>query len=67
MAVEKINYENKLEFQNDPNVPNKNKVTDENMNEIKTVVNTNADELSDIHQDIENLQTRTNNSKRKHK
>lgn len=57
MAVEKINYENKLEFQNDPNVPNKNKVTDENVNEIKTVVNTNADELDTAKQNIENLQS----------
>lgn len=55
MAVEKINYENKLEFQNDPNVPNKNKVTDENMNEIKSKVNNNADELIEAQQNIEDL------------
>lgn len=67
MAVQKIQYENKEALKNDLTKPRKNKVVEEDMNEIKRVVNNNADELSDIHQDIENLQTRTNNSKRKHK
>lgn len=67
MAVQKIQYENKEALKNDLTKPRKNKVVEEDMNEIKGVVNNNADELSDIHQDIENLQTRTNNSKRKHK
>ena len=67
MAVQKIQYENKEALKNDLTKPRKNKVVGEDMNEIKRVVNNNADELSDIHQDIENLQTRTNNSKRKHK
>ena len=41
----KIQYENK-EFKNaDIGTPNKNKVTDNDMNEIKAVVNTNADTL----------------------
>lgn len=67
MAVQKIQYENKEALKNDLTKPRKNKVVEEDMNEIKGVVNNNADELSDIHQDIENLQTRTNNNKRKHK
>lgn len=63
MAVQKIQYENKEALKNDLTKPRKNKVVEEDMNEIKGVVNNNADELSDIHQDIENLQTRTNNNK----
>ena len=57
MAVQKIDYENKIGLQNDENVPNKNKVTDNDMNEIKSKVNNNADELSTAQQNIENLQT----------
>ena len=46
MAIEKIEYQNK-EAIDDVGVPEKNKVTAENMNEIKSVVNTNADEMED--------------------
>lgn len=56
MAVQKIDYENKIGLQNDENVPNKNKVTDEDMNQIKSKVNNNADELSTAQQNIEDLQ-----------
>ena len=56
MAVQKIDYENKIGLQNDENVPNKNKVTDNDMNEIKSKVNNNADELSTAQQNIEDLQ-----------
>ena len=56
MAVQKIEYENKTYLQNDPNVPEKNKVTEDNMNEIKSKVNNNADELSAAQQNIEDLQ-----------
>lgn len=43
--IKKIEYENKEGLQNDEDIPNKNKVTDDDMNEIKDVVNSNADEL----------------------
>ena len=56
MAVQKIDYEDKIGLQNDENVPNKNKVTDDDMNEIKNKVNNNADELNTAQQNIENLQ-----------
>lgn len=56
MAVQKIDYENKIGLQNDENVPNKNKVTDNDMNEIKSKVNNNADELTTAQQNIEDLQ-----------
>lgn len=57
MSIQKIEYENKIGLQNDENVPNKNKVTDDDMNEIKETVNNNADELTTAQQNIENLQT----------
>ena len=48
MAIQKIEYQNKVSIQDDPAVPEVNKVTDSNMNEIKSVVNNNADMLEDI-------------------
>lgn len=57
MSVQKIDYENKIGLQNDENVPNKNKVTDDDMNEIKETVNNNADELTTAQQNIEDLQS----------
>lgn len=48
MAIQKIEYQNKVSIQDDPEVPEINKVTDSNMNEIKSVVNNNADILDDI-------------------
>lgn len=56
MAVQKIEYENKTYLQNDTNIPEKNKVTEANMNEIKSKVNNNADELSTAQQNIKDLQ-----------
>lgn len=56
MAIQKIDYEDKIGLQNDPNVPDKNKVLDEDMNEIKSVVNNNADELTTAQQNIEDLE-----------
>lgn len=56
MAVTKITWENKTGIQNDASVARKNKVTDEDMNEIKQTVNNNADEVSAIQEDIEDLQ-----------
>ena len=46
MAIQKIEYQNKESIQSLPDVAEKNKVTDTNMNEIKSVVNNNADELA---------------------
>ena len=57
MSVQKIDYENKIGLQNDENIPNKNKVTDEDMNEIKETINNNADELTTAQQNIEDLQS----------
>lgn len=45
MAINKIQYQNKVAIEDDPSVPEINKVTDNNMNEIKSVVNNNADVL----------------------
>lgn len=52
----KITYNDKAPFQNDPDIPDDNKVLAKNMNEIKTVVNANADELDTAKENIENLQ-----------
>lgn len=57
MSIQKIEYENKIGLQNDENVPNKNKVTDDDMNEIKETVNNNADELTTAQQNIKGLQS----------
>ena len=43
--IKKINYANKQAFQNNDEIPENQKVTDTNMNEIKEVVNSNAEEL----------------------
>lgn len=56
MAVTKITFENKTGIQNDASVARKNKVVDEDMNEIKQVVNNNADEVVEIQENIEDLQ-----------
>ena len=57
MATSKITWENKEGIQNDESVARKNKVMDNDMNEIKQVVNNNADELSTAQSNIENLQS----------
>lgn len=44
--IKKIEYTNKEAIQNDSTIDEKNKVTDADMNEIKDVVNSNADELT---------------------
>lgn len=36
-----ITYENKVKINDNPNIPDINKVTDDDMNEIKSVVNEN--------------------------
>ena len=57
MAVTKITWENKEGIQNDESIARKNKVMDDDMNEIKQVVNNNADELNIAQSNIENLQS----------
>lgn len=52
----RIEYENKIALQNNESIPERNKVTDMNMNEIKNVVNSHATEIekvSDIDENIE--------------
>ena len=61
MAVTKITWENKTGIQNDASVVRKNKVIDEDMNEIKQVVNGNADELTTAKDNIEDLQEEFSN------
>ena len=57
MAVTKITWENKEGIQNDGSIARKNKVMDDDMNEIKQVVNNNADELNIAQSNIEDLQS----------
>ncbi len=57
MAIQKIEYQNKVSIQDDPSVPEINKVTDSNMNEIKSVVNNNADILIDVQDEIGDIGT----------
>lgn len=60
----RITYENKKTLQNDENVARENKVTDLDMNEIKEVVNSHANDIenfkgyddTEVVQDIEKLQ-----------
>lgn len=46
--IKKIEYEDKQAIQNDDSIQHKNKVTADDMNEIKNVVNTNASETEEI-------------------
>ena len=57
MAISKITWENKEGIQNDESIARKNKVMDDDMNEIKQVVNNNADELNIAQSNIEDLQS----------
>ena len=57
MAVTKITWENKESIQDDGSIARKNKVMDDDMNEIKQVVNNNADELNIAQSNIEDLQS----------
>ncbi len=50
--MRKINYDNKEFINAEIGVPNKNKVTDDDMNEIKAVVNANADSLETAEETI---------------
>lgn len=57
MAVTKITWENKTGIQNDTSVARKNKVTDEDMNEIKQVVNNNGNETMQLQTFVNNMQS----------
>lgn len=48
MAIQTITYDNKTALNANVDIPNINKVTDNDMNEIKSVVNNNATELSNV-------------------
>lgn len=50
--IKNINYTNKQAFQNNDEIPENQKVTDLNMNEIKEVVNNNATELEETQKKI---------------
>lgn len=50
--IKNINYANKQAFQNDEDLPENQKVTDQNMNEIKEIVNNNAKELDSTQKKI---------------
>lgn len=52
----KITYEDKEVFQNDPSIPDNQKVKADNMNEIKSTVNTNADTLDNTVKRVEELE-----------
>lgn len=54
--VSKIKYTDKVAIQNDTSIPNENKITDKDMNEIKKAVNNNADELVTAQGNISELE-----------
>ena len=58
--AEKIQYGNKSPYQTLPDVPEQNKTTAENMNEIKEVVNNNATELDDTKGKVDELDQKMN-------
>ena len=66
MAIQKIEYQNKEALIDDPTILEKNKVTADNMNELKSVINNNADELENIdlsaYQLVANLVTSVSSS-----
>ncbi|MGD7407573.1 hypothetical protein ACQCP7_26220, partial [Ralstonia pseudosolanacearum] len=57
MAIQNITYNTKEALQDDETIPVENKVTADDMNEIKAVVNNNASETEVNTQNIENLDT----------
>lgn len=48
MALNKITYEDKISLSEDPDILNKNKITDDDMNEIKRVVNEAIDNIPEV-------------------
>ena len=59
MAINKIQYQNKVAIEDDPSVAEINKVTDNNMNEIKAVVNNNAERDDEEYQYTQNTGHKT--------
>ena len=58
-----ITYKNKVTLQSNPNIPDENKVTAEDMNEIKSVVNSNEEEQQDLTLSVQEIaQNVVNNS-----
>ena len=57
MAIQTITYDDKVALNENPSVAEINKVTDDNMNEIKNVVNNNATETSTNTTNMNNLKT----------
>lgn len=57
MATQTIQYQNKVALNTNPEIADINKVTDNDMNEIKSVVNNNATETSNNTTNITNLNT----------
>lgn len=55
MAVQTIQYQNKVALNTNPDIADINKVTDNDMNEIKSVVNNNANEISTNSATIQNV------------
>lgn len=58
MAIQTITYDNKVALNENPGIADVNKVTDDDMNEIKSVVNNNANNIGDL----SNLQTTVTSS-----
>lgn len=48
MAIQTITYDDKIYINQNEDIPNINKVKDDDMNEIKSVVNNNANELNNL-------------------
>ena len=58
-----ITYKDKVTLQNNPNIPDENKVTAEDMNEIKSVVNSNEEEQQALNMSAQEIaQNVANNS-----
>lgn len=56
----KITYDDKVSLTSSP-LPRANKCTDDDLNEIKEVVNTNDDEMTENLQDVENIKDQIQN------
>lgn len=55
--MSKITYANKVALNENADIPNVNKVTDDDMNEIKAVVNNNDDDMTTINTNLMNATT----------
>ena len=53
MAINKVNYDDKVDLQIWASIPNANKVKAQDMNELKKVINENADELINVQESQE--------------